>query len=260
MTEAPLVAPVNGPPFGQAIPDDRPCQARSNRGQCLETAGGEGVPLKCAGGVTRGVSSTGFGRQEPRNFFTPAKPCSKCGMVKPRSLDAFPADGRKADGLRADCRVCFSAVRVARYAKLAGADYVPRTTRGRPKASKVGRYVPHDAKAEKAKHRAAERASPARKMTRRLRDRVRAALGPIPRGHYSLGCTPAELKAHIERQFLKGMSWENRGRWHIDHIRPLAAFDLTDPEQLRAACSFTNLQPLWARDNLAKGAKLEVML
>ena len=62
----------------------------------------------------------------------------------------------------------------------------------------------------------------------------------------------AELKAYLELQFTDGMTWENRGNWHIDHIRPCASFDLTDPEQQKQCFHYTNLQPLWAADNLAK--------
>lgn len=61
-----------------------------------------------------------------------------------------------------------------------------------------------------------------------------------------VGCTPLQLKTHIERQFLKGMTWENRHLWHIDHVRPCAQFDLTDPVQRRTCFHFTNLRPLWA--------------
>lgn len=73
-----------------------------------------------------------------------------------------------------------------------------------------------------------------------------------------IGCSAAELAAHLESLFLPGMTWENRGRhgWHIDHIIPLAKFDLTDPEQQAAAFHYTNLQPLWARDNLSKSDKV----
>ena len=67
-----------------------------------------------------------------------------------------------------------------------------------------------------------------------------------------LGCSLAKAQAHLEAQFLPGMSWENHGEWHIDHIRPCASFDLTDPEQQKQCCHYTNLQPLWAADNLAK--------
>jgi hypothetical protein len=57
--------------------------------------------------------------------------------------------------------------------------------------------------------------------------------------------------------FQLGMHWGNHGLygWQIDHIRPLASFDLTDPEQQKLAVHYTNLQPLWAFDNMSKGAK-----
>lgn len=69
-----------------------------------------------------------------------------------------------------------------------------------------------------------------------------------------IGCSVEELKAHLEGQFQAGMSWANHGEWHVDHKRALAAFDLSDPTQMAEACHFTNLQPLWAVDNLRKGA------
>jgi hypothetical protein len=73
-----------------------------------------------------------------------------------------------------------------------------------------------------------------------------------------LGCTITELKCHLESQFQPGMSWENWGhgkdKWHIDHILPLSKFDLTDRAQFLRACHYKNLQPLWADDNIRKGA------
>jgi len=73
-----------------------------------------------------------------------------------------------------------------------------------------------------------------------------------------LGCTPAELRAHLENQFVDGMSWDNYGRdgWHVDHVRPCLSFDLTDPEQQRQCFHYSNLQPLWAADNIRKGARM----
>jgi hypothetical protein len=70
-----------------------------------------------------------------------------------------------------------------------------------------------------------------------------------------LGCSIAELKQHLERQFQPGMTWENYGEWHIDHKRPLASFDLTDREQFLQAVHYSNLQPLWASENCSKGAR-----
>lgn len=70
-----------------------------------------------------------------------------------------------------------------------------------------------------------------------------------------LGCSIEQLKTHLQAQFRPGMTWDNYGDWHIDHIRPCASFDLTNPEQQRECFNFKNLQPLWAKDNLSKGAK-----
>ena len=75
-----------------------------------------------------------------------------------------------------------------------------------------------------------------------------------------LGCTPQELRLYLESKFQPGMTWRNWGvhGWHIDHIIPLSSFDLLDPVQLVRACHYTNLQPLWAEENLKKGAKIEL--
>lgn len=73
-----------------------------------------------------------------------------------------------------------------------------------------------------------------------------------------LGCTIPEFKIHIESLWLPGMTWDNYGKlvWHIDHIKPCKSFDLTDPEQQRICFHYTNTRPLWAKDNLSKGAEL----
>lgn len=73
-----------------------------------------------------------------------------------------------------------------------------------------------------------------------------------------LGCTLDELLDYLESMFDSEMTWGQYGTngWHIDHVLPLASFDLTDPVQCRQACHYTNLQPLWAEDNLRKGSKV----
>lgn len=68
-----------------------------------------------------------------------------------------------------------------------------------------------------------------------------------------IGCSLASLKMHLESLFEAGMSWDNYGEWHIDHKIPFARYDLTDSKQVAEACHFSNLQPLWAKDNLSKG-------
>lgn len=77
-----------------------------------------------------------------------------------------------------------------------------------------------------------------------------------------VGYTVADLMSHLERQFLPGMSWDNRGEWHIDHRRPLCSFEFQTPDdpQFREAWALTNLQPLWAVDNLKKSGRLTHLL
>lgn len=69
-----------------------------------------------------------------------------------------------------------------------------------------------------------------------------------------LGCSIQELKLYLESQFTEGMTWENYGTWHIDHIKPCASFNLIKEEEQKQCFHYTNLQPLWAVDNLIKGA------
>lgn len=86
---------------------------------------------------------------------------------------------------------------------------------------------------------------------------VKRGIKKIAKSEVLLGCSFDEFRRHLERQFRSGMNWNNYGRaWHIDHIIPCSAFDLTQPEQLRRCFHFTNQRPLWARSNMRKGAKV----
>ena len=69
-----------------------------------------------------------------------------------------------------------------------------------------------------------------------------------------LGCSYEEFKLHIEKQFKDGMSWENTGQWHYDHIYPVSL--AKDEEELIKLNHYTNFQPLWAIDNFKKGNKI----
>lgn len=68
-----------------------------------------------------------------------------------------------------------------------------------------------------------------------------------------LGCSMEYFKYYIESKFEKGMTWDNYGKWHIDHIKACANHVLSDPEEQRRCFSYKNMQPLWAKDNIAKG-------
>lgn len=72
-----------------------------------------------------------------------------------------------------------------------------------------------------------------------------------------VGFSLSDLIRHLERQFTDGMSWDNMGDWHIDHIVPLASFKYESSEdaEFRAAWAITNLRPLWSKENVSKGAR-----
>lgn len=120
-------------------------------------------------------------------------------------------------------------------------------------------------KQARAKSRWAEQwrleTDPQYKLKKYLRKRVRAILveykaPKIASALKLCGCTVEELRAHIESKFVRGMSWGNYGKWHIDHITPASKFNLLDHEQQRRCFHYLNLQPLWAAQNISKGGKI----
>ena len=98
------------------------------------------------------------------------------------------------------------------------------------------------------------------KIANNLRARTRLAL----KGSYKnlstlqlLGCSVNKFKIHLEKQFKSSMTWNNWSRkgWHIDHIKSCCSFDLSKPKEQKKCFHYTNLQPLWAGENLSKGKK-----
>lgn len=115
--------------------------------------------------------------------------------------------------------------------------------------------------ARNARKRVRWNSDPEYRLVEGQRNRIRVALkrkNKVDETLALLGCSARDLKTYIESKFEKGMTWDSffRGEIHVDHIKPLSSFDLRDPEQQRAAFGFSNLQPLWAEDNLAKSDKL----
>lgn len=108
--------------------------------------------------------------------------------------------------------------------------------------------------------------NPQYRASRIVRGRINSALKHGSKTGYSLellGCSITDFMRHLESLFQPEMSWENHGvqkkgelKWQIDHIRPIASFDLTDPEQQKTCFHWSNCQPLWAVDNRNKSDKL----
>jgi len=127
-----------------------------------------------------------------------------------------------------------------------------------PEKFKAKAQVTIDNQRKYNKHRSSTDAT--FRIKQSIRTRVRMALSGKSKSKKTLellGCSVDELRKRLESQFQHGMTWENYGRhgWHIDHIKPCASFDFTLDEDQRKCFHYTNLQPLWAEDNLRKGDK-----
>ena len=89
----------------------------------------------------------------------------------------------------------------------------------------------------------------------RIRNALKAKASKSATTKELIGITIPELKLYLEKQFQQGMNWKNYGKWHIDHCKPLALFNLIDPQEQKKAFHYSNLQPLWASENLHKSKK-----
>ena len=121
--------------------------------------------------------------------------------------------------------------------------------------SRHKKYQRENAQTIFAKMKERKQKDPAFRVTCSLRSRLRRFLKK-ERTFPGVGCTREQLKAHIESLWDEGMTWENYGKWHIDHIMPCSAFDLLDQRQVAECFHYTNLQPLWAEENLRKSNKV----
>ncbi len=177
------------------------------------------------------------------------KVCYKCKSTKARS-DFYQVSTRY-DGLSQGCKACRQA-----YAKVYRANNRTKLSADNKDYQRREDVV---IRRRRRRHRRYDR-DPGYKISLLLRSRLHLAIIHESKAGSAiklLGCTIPEFRAYLESRFKPGMSWKNHAvdGWHIDHIKPLVSFDLQDPHQLARACHYTNLQPLWAEDNLRKNAK-----
>lgn len=179
------------------------------------------------------------------------KACGRCGVEK-SFADFYKLKSAK-DGYRGTCKQCCVILQKKRRKK-DPLRYRSREklwrTKNKEKYNKYQKLYRRKRMAEDANFR----------LMAILRVRLNDVLGKNQKvGSFvrDLGCSVEELKQHLESQFQPGMTWENHGvhGWHIDHIKSLASFDLTDREQFSEVCNYNNLQPLWCKENWSKGAK-----
>ncbi|MEI6702601.1 MAG: hypothetical protein WCL71_03575 [Deltaproteobacteria bacterium] len=188
--------------------------------------------------------------------------CPKCKKTKDES--AFFKDKSHSSGLAAACKVCRKSYNEKNAEQLKTwrrAHYLENKSKILLQ-NKANRPKYNERRAAQIRERS--QTDPLFKLTNAVRCRLRHALRATGKGTVKiattlslLGCSPAVLKTHIENQFEPGMTWDNHGLhgWHVDHIKPCAKFDLTKEAEQMECFHYSNLQPLWAEDNLKKGSK-----
>lgn len=177
------------------------------------------------------------------------KVCNDCGKELPATLDYFNKANTKS-GLYFRCKDCCREV----YLKNRDRIYAKGREYKQKNRIKIRKWF---------KNRATER----RKgdvqfnLAARLRTRTRRILQGgafTAKSQELLGCSYLFFKEYFESLFTDGMTWDLflQGAIHVDHVIPIAAFDLTKEDEVRKACHYSNLQPLWAKDNIRKGSML----
>ena len=174
------------------------------------------------------------------------KTCTKCKQTK--AFTEFNKRSRSRDGLSYRCRMCHN------IASLTWG----QNNRDKVHASqKKYRDKPEIKKRLNAQRRKRRKTDTNFRLLRNLRSRLRKALKGKNKSASTiilLGCSIPHLIDHLTKQFQPGMTWENKGEWHVDHMLACDTFDLEDPEQQRRCFHWTNLQPLWGPENIRKGA------
>lgn len=206
-----------------------------------------------------------------------SKVCSKCKQEK--SLCDFHKDAKGKFGVSSQCKKCKKERNAKYYQKnsekakeLKVKYYQKNSEKLKEYSAKYRRENPEKVKELKAKYyqenfekinayiRKRYKNDENFRIEKLLRNRLWYALKSqsakkSKRTSELVGCSIDELWKHLEKQFKDGMTRQNLGEWHIDHIKPCSLFDLTDPEQQKECFNYKNLQPLWAIDNIKKSNK-----
>jgi hypothetical protein len=187
------------------------------------------------------------------------KKCTKCKKSFPATLEYFH---KYRDGLKSRCKTCANTQ--SRECNKKRIEEVNEYKRKHYQANKdkyiqrTKDWIKNNKEKVNEYYRNRRKTDPLYKLTANMRTGMSECLSGRKKKTKTfqyIGCHPSELKSHLEKQFVDGMSWDNYGDWHVDHIKPLCSFDLTIEENLYLAWNYNNLQPLWASDNCSKQGK-----
>ena len=189
------------------------------------------------------------------------KTCRKCLELKPAS--AFCKNSRNSDGLQGYCKFCVASYNLERLrenpelqSKYNRSNYLRHREQRIANACAYQKiYIVKNRARVRAARRKRYRTNINARMSANIRRRILDALKGRSKSEstiHLLGCSILQLRAHLEAQFRDGMTWDNYGKWHIDHRKACSRFDLSDPEAQSKCFHFSNLQPLWAYENVRK--------
>ena len=174
------------------------------------------------------------------------KSCGKCKIIK--DISEYHKHSKNKDGLRENCKEC---------CKLYRKQYI-ENNREKVLKSKKDYRLNNKESIRIAKRKSNKTYRDKNKFKILISHGVKKALEVSTRSRIifeALGYTIEDLKCHLESKFSEGMSWDNYGKWHIDHIIPQSwlPFETLEDENFKKCWSLCNLQPLWAKDNCSKG-------
>ena len=198
------------------------------------------------------------------------KICLKCKLSK--DICDFNKDKNRIDGLQPMCKVCNKEYKLDYYFKnknkildkskiyyehnkehiMLRVKYWGENNEDKVKEYKKN-YIENNRDTINKRMSERKKNEPILKLKMLYRSKINKILGSKKEKTFELiGCSPSQLKEHLEKQFWVGMTWENHGLfgWHIDHIIPISS--AKNNEELKKLCHYTNLQPLWALDNIRK--------
>ena len=196
------------------------------------------------------------------------KICSLCKIEKDSSQ--FGKLSSSKDGLRNRCKICrkqeTSTSQQKELAKLRSnkwnsknpnysSNYAKSETGKEKRRRRFKKHYANNKEKFTNKQRLKRQTDENFRLTSNLRSRIWNALNGVSKSEKTknlLGCTIEELWLHLESKFQNGMRRHNYGEWHVDHIIPCCKFDMKNPEDQKKCFHYTNLQPLWATENLRK--------